>query len=149
MISTVKRADPSPLNRTQSVLTLSCGHLFSWDRGTPPTKVICINCLAFKCAECGAQIKTAVDGTKIWCACDVRLITDNNSVTPRKWCELPPIEGLRCCCCGEQTRGRQWHNRDTGYGMCPSCVEHVRGQGETDEVILDLYGIQGIHWGVA
>lgn len=26
-----------------------------------------------------------------------------------------PIRQLSCACCGAYVRGRQWHNRDTGY----------------------------------
>ena len=28
---------------------------------------------------------------------------------------------LTCACCGERARGRQWWNRDTGYGVCSRC----------------------------
>ena len=59
-----------------------------------------------------------------------------------------PIKTLECCCCGEATRGRQWWNRDTGYGMCPKCIKFVREQGESEEEIASNYGIEGIHWGV-
>src|SRR5690554_239123 len=32
------------------------------------------------------------------------------------------IQRLRCACCGDMTRGRQWHNRDKGFGLCPRCA---------------------------
>lgn len=30
---------------------------------------------------------------------------------------------LICCCCGGVAPGRQWWNRDTGYGICPRCFK--------------------------
>ena len=32
-----------------------------------------------------------------------------------------PVTLLTCCCCGNSTLGRQWWNRDTGYGLCARC----------------------------
>ena len=59
-----------------------------------------------------------------------------------------PIRTLECCCCGESTRGRQWWNRDTGYGVCTVCIGYIRSLGETDKQIIQNYGEQGIHWDV-
>ena len=58
------------------------------------------------------------------------------------------IQTLTCCCCGESTKGRQWWNRDTGFGVCSGCIEFVRRQGEPEEQIRNYYGIEGVHWGV-
>jgi hypothetical protein len=58
------------------------------------------------------------------------------------------IRTLTCCCCGELTRGRQWWNRDTGYGVCAKCVAWVRLKGESEVDIRSNYGEEGIHWGV-
>lgn len=57
-----------------------------------------------------------------------------------------PIRNLRCCCCGGSTLGRQWWNRDAGYGLCNDCI-HVNGvsqvaNGET----VSGFGIRGVHW---
>lgn len=30
---------------------------------------------------------------------------------------------LICACCGKYTKGRQWWNQDTGYGLCPDCYK--------------------------
>jgi hypothetical protein len=57
------------------------------------------------------------------------------------------IRTLTCCCCGASTRGRQWWNRDTGFGICPPCVVFVRSRGETQ--IEGLYGTAGVHYDVA
>jgi hypothetical protein len=59
-----------------------------------------------------------------------------------------PVRNLECCCCGETTRGRQWWNRDTGYGMCLKCIAYVRSHGDTDEQIHDCYGVEGVHWNI-
>ncbi len=61
---------------------------------------------------------------------------------------MAPTEQLTCCVCGAYTRGRQWWNRDTGYGICGECVAYVRGRGETEEQIRDYYGVAGVHYAV-
>lgn len=61
---------------------------------------------------------------------------------------LSPIKTLECNCCGSSTKGRQWWNRDTGYGMCDFCIEYVRRKGMAESEIRDNYGVQGVHWGV-
>lgn len=62
--------------------------------------------------------------------------------------KLGPIRELGCCCCGNSTRGRQWWNRDTGYGICKDCIAYVRKHGESEAEIKENYGIEGIHWGI-
>lgn len=79
------------------------------------------------------------------CACG-RTISANKQRC--RSCEDNRIRNLYCNCCGAQTRGRQWHNRDTGYGMCTDCIAYVRSKGMPEEEIVDLYGQEGIHWGV-
>ena len=32
-------------------------------------------------------------------------------------------EHMCCSCCGADTIGRQWSNRDTGYGVCVVCAD--------------------------
>jgi hypothetical protein len=59
-----------------------------------------------------------------------------------------PVRNLECNCCGGPARGRQWWNRDDGYGMCVGCIAYVRSRGMDEETIRDYYGIEGIHWGV-
>ena len=57
------------------------------------------------------------------------------------------MKRLICCCCGGSTTGRQWHNRDTGYGLCVSCIPLCAprvGVGETHP----SYGIRGVHFDV-
>ena len=55
------------------------------------------------------------------------------------------VRDLCCCCCGSRTHGRQWWNRDKGYGLCPGCVEFTRGfVSEADH--RDCYGKPGVHY---
>ena len=58
-----------------------------------------------------------------------------------------PIKTLICCCCGSATKGRQWHNRDTGYGLCDPCADLIK-EKETPEEFKSNYGIEGIHFKV-
>lgn len=60
---------------------------------------------------------------------------------------LPPVRSLTCCCCGELTRGRQWRNRDTGFGLCPACIPLCE-RNETPEGFASLYGERGIHFDI-
>jgi len=57
----------------------------------------------------------------------------------------PPIKLLICCCCGNGTRGRQWWNRDTGYGLCTQCIDLCTGN-ETAESAKSMYGVRGEHY---
>lgn len=53
-----------------------------------------------------------------------------------------------CCCCGSSAgRWRQHWNRDTGYGVCFSCVASERTRGTSEQEILSLYGVEGVNWG--
>ena len=55
-----------------------------------------------------------------------------------------PVRYLTCCCCGDGTRGRQWWNRDKGFGICQKCVAYV-SKKESREEMRESYGIHGIH----
>ncbi len=61
---------------------------------------------------------------------------------------MKPVKNLTCCCCGEMTRGRQWWNRDTGYGICSRCIAWQRSRGTDDAEIADLYGKEGEYFSV-
>ena len=58
-----------------------------------------------------------------------------------------PIKTLTCCCCGEQTKGRQWWNRDTGFGLCSPCAERIALR-EDKETMKSCYGQEGIHYSI-
>jgi hypothetical protein len=55
---------------------------------------------------------------------------------------------MTCCCCGADAgRWKQHWNRDTGYGVCAPCIKWLRGKGESETEIGNLYGKEGINWG--
>ena len=56
------------------------------------------------------------------------------------------IENLTCCVCGAYTKGRQWHNRDTGYGICPDCITWLESRDTDPAEMKSLYGINGTHY---
>lgn len=55
------------------------------------------------------------------------------------------IVSLECCCCGGGTTGRQWWNRDTGYGICVPCGVDQE-QTESPATMISYYGHKGVHW---
>lgn len=58
---------------------------------------------------------------------------------------IAPIRRLRCCCCDSSTMGRQWHNRDTGFGFCQACASRLKEKYSAQEM-LNLYGGEGYHY---
>lgn len=56
-----------------------------------------------------------------------------------------PVRRLICSCCGAHTAGRQWHNRDTGYGLCNNCIDYVATRTEDMDA---CYGVLGVHYGL-
>jgi hypothetical protein len=60
---------------------------------------------------------------------------------------MKEIKILSCCCCSQKTEGRQWWNRDRGYGLCEKCAEIIEDE-EDEKTMKELYGIKGIHYQV-
>jgi len=60
---------------------------------------------------------------------------------------LKPVRALTCACCGEPTKGRQWPNRDAGYGLCVPCIPFV-SRGVSADDMRDSYGDRGTHYDV-
>ncbi len=58
-----------------------------------------------------------------------------------------PVRRMLCCCCGAVTRGRQWHNRDTGYGVCAPCIARHYSK-ETPAELERLHGVAGVHYSI-
>src|SRR5687768_17570220 len=54
-------------------------------------------------------------------------------------------QSLTCCCCGTSTRGRQWYNRDTGFGLCPKCARWIATR-ETPEAMQSNYGTPEVNY---
>lgn len=51
-----------------------------------------------------------------------------------------------CAVCGAATLGRQWANRDTGFGLCEACPPWLAERGMSPEEMRDLYGEPGVHY---
>lgn len=52
-----------------------------------------------------------------------------------------------CCVCGDDAGHHEQHwNRDTGFGICRSCVDWVKSRGMSDEEILSNYGVEGVNY---
>jgi hypothetical protein len=58
-----------------------------------------------------------------------------------------PIRGMTCACCGDWCRGRQWHNRDTGRGVCPTCAERIKDK-EGKDYMAECFGAEGHNYNV-
>lgn len=63
------------------------------------------------------------------------------------------VRSMYCSCCGGRCgRWLQWHNRDTGYGVCTSCVAKIEQRNLTAREPIDIertYGVRGVNWGDA
>ncbi len=55
------------------------------------------------------------------------------------------IKDMECSCCGRECRGRQWWNRDTGYGLCNRCADSF-SEKEGEEEMERCYGKKGVHY---
>jgi hypothetical protein len=81
----------------------------------------------------------------------VRFATDKEREPPNDYWQIMriikggPLVTLECCCCGGEAKGRQWYNRDKGYGLCSNCVEKVYGS-LTPEQMESAQGIEGVHY---
>ena len=56
-----------------------------------------------------------------------------------------PVKTLTCSCCGQATKGRQWWNRDTGFGLCPKCAKWIAEKLDKEEM-EETYGSEGYHY---
>lgn len=58
------------------------------------------------------------------------------------------VQQLTCACCGNYHKGRQWWNRDDGYGLCNNCIDDCI----TDPLdFLEAganYGVPGYHYDI-
>ncbi len=55
------------------------------------------------------------------------------------------VKTLVCCSCGGVTTGRQWHNRDLGYGLCGKCAKWIATR-LTVKDMESYYGIKDINY---
>lgn len=56
------------------------------------------------------------------------------------------MKSLTCCICGRNAYGKQWWNRDKGYGLCLDCAAKWIKKSEITE-FKRSYGEPGRHWG--
>lgn len=61
---------------------------------------------------------------------------------------MSAVRTMSCAVCGAYCRGRQWHNRDTGYGLCTECPAWLAGRGMDAAEMERLYGKPGVHYAV-
>jgi hypothetical protein len=54
---------------------------------------------------------------------------------------------LTCACCGGNAVGKQWFNRDKGYGLCRSCSHNPKITKDANE-LESCYGIRGVHFDI-
>ncbi len=73
------------------------------------------------------------------------LMTAERMIQAQVAIRATPLKHLSCCCCGNNTKGRQWYNRDTGYGLCADCVDFVN-KPPSAEAMRSNYGDRGIHY---
>lgn len=59
--------------------------------------------------------------------------------------ELHNVENLECSCCSNIEPGRQWQNRDQGFGLCSECVNRVR-TCFNNEQFASIFGLEGYHY---
>jgi hypothetical protein len=69
------------------------------------------------------------------------------TVSPTMPARVSPVRWLTCCVCGERCRGRQWWNRDTGYGLCEACADGIT-RSQSAEEHRQCYGIRGVHFAI-
>jgi hypothetical protein len=77
--------------------------------------------------------------------------TDDDNPTLVLTISSQRIVGLTCHVCGESCKGRQWWNRDTGFGTCTPCgiiLEQQHAAHPSWGPAEDLTGKRGIHWDV-
>ena len=55
---------------------------------------------------------------------------------------------LRCCHCNSGLRGRQWWNRDEGFGLCDDCISFVGLSDFPIGATTQSYGVRGLHWDI-
>ena len=58
------------------------------------------------------------------------------------------IQLLTCAVCSKETKGQQWFNQDTGFGLCDSCIPFVQKYEAYPGELKQSFGIAGTHFGI-
>ncbi len=78
---------------------------------------------------------------------DLILLADVKDLGKSLSLPLPKVSYKVCSCCGAATQGRQWPNRDKGFGLCLECVPFT-ARGYTASEHASIYGYRGIHFDI-
>lgn len=100
----------------------------------------------------GTVVGTEVELQQRYGSQDVRLVRspggpDEDGRHQFSLMVMQPVRQMRCACCGGSTRGRQWHNQDTGWGLCVSCVDYCKPRFQDGE-FERTYGARGVHFDI-
>jgi hypothetical protein len=91
---------------------------------------------------------TEIEGQGDWLIHSVTLthLDKDGNVETHPDMQKPIQKYMTCAVSGESCSGRQWHNRDTGFGLCEASYHWLKERGETDASLISNYGIKGIHY---
>lgn len=64
-----------------------------------------------------------------------------------KGVKVDRLRTLQCTCCGSYAKGRQFHNQDTGYGLCERCIDYC-GRHFDVEQFQRTYGLLGVNYDI-
>ncbi len=129
------RSDPVSCTEDEFIQALEC---------LPPTGwKITGNVESFKMSErfSGSMTRIYVrSGSKYWSFMD-RIDLSHDEIIMR----VVKTRHMLCPCCGGRTIGRQWHNQDTGYGLCKNCIDYCTPRIGEDSM-KSVYGVRGVHY---
>jgi hypothetical protein len=78
------------------------------------------------------------------------MLTDGLPTVHNREDHTMTIRRMECCVCGADAgRWTQHWNRDHGYSVCVKCIKWLRGRNTSETEIADLYGKEGVNWGVS
>ena len=72
-------------------------------------------------------------------------LTEEGALAAKRVGDRTRVLHLRCACCGSDAPAfLQWHDQDTGYGLCPRCNGTITAK-EGAEYVRRTYGQPGVH----
>lgn len=79
-------------------------------------------------------------------ACAGSCVRSSVAATGPPCSRSPPLTPCAVAAAERPRVGRQWWNRDTGYGLCERCAVWLPTRGTTPEEMKELYGERGVHY---